>query len=181
MDHLEDLVSFHEWVGSRMRSRGLSQRGLAAASGLDHSTVSRILRGQRDPSLETARALFAALREPDPEAPRPRRRPTRQRSRPLRRRLGEDGGSERYCAACSDWWPDDVEFFPSPLLARCWACSRWRPNLRKLDSAAIRAVLRLRKEFPMRVIAEDFGVSIRTLYRIFDAAPTEGDRHLPLA
>ena len=167
MDHLEEIASFHEWVGSRMRCRGLSQRGLAAASGLDHSTISRILCGGRDPSLETARALFAALREPDPGS-----RPRRQRSRPTRRRRSEDGASERYCPACFDWWPDDDEFYPSPLLARCWACSRWRQDRRKLDSAAIRAVVRLRKEAPLRVIAEDFGVSIRTLYRIYNAAPS---------
>ena len=40
----------------------MSQRQLGALSGVDHSTISRLLRGDRTPSLETATKLVHALR-----------------------------------------------------------------------------------------------------------------------
>lgn len=41
----------------------MSQRQLAMLSGVDHSTISRLLGGQRVPSLETATKLAHALRQ----------------------------------------------------------------------------------------------------------------------
>jgi transcriptional regulator with XRE-family HTH domain len=41
----------------------MSQRQLAERSGVDHSTISRLVRGHRVPSLETATKLMRALDE----------------------------------------------------------------------------------------------------------------------
>jgi transcriptional regulator with XRE-family HTH domain len=49
----------------------MSQRQLAQASGVDHSTISRLVRGDRTPSLGTATKLARGLREirEDADAP----------------------------------------------------------------------------------------------------------------
>jgi transcriptional regulator with XRE-family HTH domain len=41
----------------------MSQRQLAARAGIDHATVSRLLRNERAPTLKTATSLARALRE----------------------------------------------------------------------------------------------------------------------
>jgi transcriptional regulator with XRE-family HTH domain len=46
-----------------MRERRMSQRQLAAMSGVNHSTISRLLHLDRHPSLETATKLAKALRK----------------------------------------------------------------------------------------------------------------------
>jgi len=51
-----------------MRARGLSGRQLAARSGVDHSTISRLLNSGRNPSYATARKLARAL-ESNPANP----------------------------------------------------------------------------------------------------------------
>jgi transcriptional regulator with XRE-family HTH domain len=64
-------VVFNLWLRRQLRERRMSQRQLAMLSGVDHSTISRLLRGDRAPTLETATKLAHALRQvaqPD-EAP----------------------------------------------------------------------------------------------------------------
>jgi hypothetical protein len=40
---------FARWLEAELRARRLSRRGLARRSGVDHSTIVRLLCGQRDP------------------------------------------------------------------------------------------------------------------------------------
>ena len=49
-----------------MAARGMSQRMLATLTGINHSTVSRLLNGDREPSLRTAIALIQVLERPRP-------------------------------------------------------------------------------------------------------------------
>ena len=55
--------TFNEWLRSQLRVKKMSQRQLAMQSGVDHSTISRLLRGDRTPSLGTATKLARGLRE----------------------------------------------------------------------------------------------------------------------
>jgi transcriptional regulator with XRE-family HTH domain len=55
-------IVFHIWLRRQLRERRMSQRSLAARSGVNHSTISRLLRGDRTPNLETATKLASALR-----------------------------------------------------------------------------------------------------------------------
>jgi transcriptional regulator with XRE-family HTH domain len=52
---------FNIWLRRQLRERRMSQRQLAALSGVDHSTISRLLSEDRRPSLATATKLVAAL------------------------------------------------------------------------------------------------------------------------
>jgi transcriptional regulator with XRE-family HTH domain len=56
-------IVFNLWLRRQMRERRMSQRQLAALAGVDHSTVSRLLRHDRGPSLTTATKLVGALRQ----------------------------------------------------------------------------------------------------------------------
>jgi transcriptional regulator with XRE-family HTH domain len=62
---------FNEWLRAQLKAKKMSQRQLAQASGVDHSTISRLVRGDRTPSLGTATKLARGLREirDDAEAP----------------------------------------------------------------------------------------------------------------
>jgi transcriptional regulator with XRE-family HTH domain len=62
---------FNEWLRAQLKSKKMSQRQLAQASGVDHSTISRLVRGDRTPSLGTATKLARGLREirDDADAP----------------------------------------------------------------------------------------------------------------
>ena len=62
---------FNEWLRTQLKAKKMSQRQLAQQSGVDHSTISRLLRGDRMPSLGTATKLARGLREirDDAEAP----------------------------------------------------------------------------------------------------------------
>jgi transcriptional regulator with XRE-family HTH domain len=62
---------FNEWLRGQLKAKKMSQRQLAQASGVDHSTISRLIRGDRTPSLGTATKLARGLREirDDAEAP----------------------------------------------------------------------------------------------------------------
>jgi len=62
---------FNEWLRAQLKSKKMSQRQLAQASGVDHSTISRLVRGDRTPSLGTATKLARGLREirDDTDAP----------------------------------------------------------------------------------------------------------------
>jgi len=53
--------TFGEWLGAQLRARRLTQRQLARKSGVDHSTVSRLVRGDRVPSWSTADRLVRSL------------------------------------------------------------------------------------------------------------------------
>src|SRR5450759_5317652 len=53
--------TFSEWLDVQLRARRLTQRQLAQKSGVDHSTVSRLMRGDRTPSLRTAGLLAHGL------------------------------------------------------------------------------------------------------------------------
>jgi transcriptional regulator with XRE-family HTH domain len=52
---------FHHWLQVQLRARKLTQRQLAHRSGVDHSTISRLLRGDRMPSLRTVTMLARSL------------------------------------------------------------------------------------------------------------------------
>ena len=62
---------FNEWLRAQLKSKKMSQRQLAQQSGVDHSTISRLIRGDRMPSLGTATKLARGLREirDDADAP----------------------------------------------------------------------------------------------------------------
>jgi transcriptional regulator with XRE-family HTH domain len=56
-------IAFNIWLRRQLRERRMSQRQLAAYSGVDHSTISRLLSGDRTPSLDTATRLAHTLRK----------------------------------------------------------------------------------------------------------------------
>lgn len=55
--------AFNDWLRAQLRVKKMSQRQLAQQSGVDHSTISRLIRGDRMPSLGTATKLAKGLRE----------------------------------------------------------------------------------------------------------------------
>jgi len=55
--------AFNEWLRAQLKVKKMSQRQLAQQSGADHSTISRLIRGDRMPSLGTATKLARGLRE----------------------------------------------------------------------------------------------------------------------
>ena len=63
---------FTEWLRRQLKEKRMSQRQLAQQSGVDHSTISRLVKGERAPSLGTATKLARGLREiqSDDEGPR---------------------------------------------------------------------------------------------------------------
>ncbi len=52
---------FSEWLRIRLKARKMSQRQLAERSGLNHSTISRLVSGERSPTLDTATKLAHVL------------------------------------------------------------------------------------------------------------------------
>lgn len=56
-----DEGQFSDWLQTQLRARRMSLRQLADRSGVNVSTVSRILHGKRRPSLRTALLLSRAL------------------------------------------------------------------------------------------------------------------------
>ena len=54
---------FNDWLRAQLKAKKMSQRHLAHQSGVDHSTISRLIRGNRMPSLGTATKLARGLRE----------------------------------------------------------------------------------------------------------------------
>jgi transcriptional regulator with XRE-family HTH domain len=61
---VELSVDFGKWLTTQLRQKHMTQRQLAMFSGVDHSTISRLARGGRIPSLETAQKIATGLREP---------------------------------------------------------------------------------------------------------------------
>jgi transcriptional regulator with XRE-family HTH domain len=60
--------SFAEWLQTQLRARRMSQRQLADRSGVDHSTISRLTRSERVPSLDTATKLAEAFGSLHPDS-----------------------------------------------------------------------------------------------------------------
>jgi transcriptional regulator with XRE-family HTH domain len=67
----ESPRSFNAWLRSQLKEKKMSQRQLALQSGVDHSTISRLIKGDRMPSLGTATKLARGLREIREEAEGP--------------------------------------------------------------------------------------------------------------
>jgi transcriptional regulator with XRE-family HTH domain len=63
--------AFNEWLRAQLKAKKMSQRQLAQQSGVDHSTISRLVRGDRMPSLGTATKLARGLRELNDDADGP--------------------------------------------------------------------------------------------------------------
>jgi len=61
----QDEAGFDEWLRSRLKAMRLSQRQLALRSGVDHSSISRLIRGDRVPSLGTAMKLARSIDSSD--------------------------------------------------------------------------------------------------------------------
>ncbi len=61
MSEPEDRAFAH-WLRAQMRARRMSQRQLAFRSGVDHSTVCRLVQGDRTPTFGTATRLARGLR-----------------------------------------------------------------------------------------------------------------------
>ncbi len=59
----QNARAFNEWLRAQLKAKKMSQRQLAQQSGVDHSTISRLIRGDRMPSLGTATKLARGLRE----------------------------------------------------------------------------------------------------------------------
>lgn len=57
------VIAFNVWLRRQLRETRMSQRQLAAFSGVDHSTISRLMSGEHEPSLATATKLVEALRK----------------------------------------------------------------------------------------------------------------------
>lgn len=49
------------WLRAEMERRRITQRALGYRSGLNHSTISRLLRGDREPTLATVIAVVRVL------------------------------------------------------------------------------------------------------------------------
>lgn len=65
MGSTDRAPAFNKWLQAQLKARRLTQRQLAHKSGVDHSTVSRLIRGERVPSLRTAAMLARGLGLPD--------------------------------------------------------------------------------------------------------------------
>jgi len=59
-------LSFAIWLSRQLRRQRLTQRELARRCGLAHSTISRILLGQREPSWATLQRLALVVGYPPP-------------------------------------------------------------------------------------------------------------------
>jgi transcriptional regulator with XRE-family HTH domain len=59
----DNEVQFRDWLTLQLRARRMSLRQLANRSGVNVSTVSRIVRGERRPTLSTAVRLARVVRD----------------------------------------------------------------------------------------------------------------------
>lgn len=60
-------MTYGEWLGMQLEQRQISQRAVAMRAGVDHSTLSRLLRNARTPSLRTMSRLATVVGWPPPE------------------------------------------------------------------------------------------------------------------
>jgi transcriptional regulator with XRE-family HTH domain len=65
---LQTRPPFNAWLRGRLKEKRMSQRQLALQSGMNHSTISRLIKGDRMPSLGTATKLALGLRDIEDEA-----------------------------------------------------------------------------------------------------------------
>jgi DNA-binding XRE family transcriptional regulator len=79
-EELGHELAIDNWLRARMSARRMTQRMLGARSGVEHSTISRLLKGEREPSHETVVALYAVL---EGECPTCHRRTAEEGSRPV--------------------------------------------------------------------------------------------------
>src|SRR3954453_17085372 len=56
--------AFNEWLRAQLKAKKMSQRQLAQQSGVDHSTISRLIRGDRMPPPGTEPNPARRLRKP---------------------------------------------------------------------------------------------------------------------
>ena len=68
---LQTPPPFNAWLRGRLKEKRMSQRQLALLSGVNHSTISRLIKGVRMPSLGTATKLAIGLRDIEDEADAP--------------------------------------------------------------------------------------------------------------
>jgi transcriptional regulator with XRE-family HTH domain len=68
---LQTPRSFNSWLRGQLKEKKMSQRQLALQSGVDHSTIPRLIKGDRMPSLGTATKLARGLREIQDESEGP--------------------------------------------------------------------------------------------------------------
>lgn len=54
-------ADFAGWLRDAMAERRMTTRTLAMRTGIDHTMISRLMRGERDPKLSTAVALLRVL------------------------------------------------------------------------------------------------------------------------
>jgi transcriptional regulator with XRE-family HTH domain len=54
-------VSYGAWLAGELARRGISQRYLAMRTGLNHSTICRIVRADIDPQISTAARIARVL------------------------------------------------------------------------------------------------------------------------
>jgi transcriptional regulator with XRE-family HTH domain len=54
--------TYGDWLRLQLRVRRMTQRLLAQRTGIDHSSISRIVRGERNPTIRTATTLVRGLR-----------------------------------------------------------------------------------------------------------------------
>ena len=88
---LQTPRSFNAWLRGQLKEKKMSQRQLALQSGVDHSTISRLIKGDRMPSLGTATKLARGLREISDDADGP----AYFASHELARRAAHDAGRVR--------------------------------------------------------------------------------------
>ena len=99
--------AFNEWLRAQLKAKKMSQRQLAQQSGVDHSTISRLIRGDRMPSLGTATKLARGLRELRDDADTPQYlRPGRGRRQHQSDRSGRIRASRRRTAERGAGPPD---------------------------------------------------------------------------
>ncbi len=60
-------MAIDNWLRAQMASRQMTQRMLAKRSGIEHSTISRLVRGRRGASHETVAALYGVFLEECPK------------------------------------------------------------------------------------------------------------------
>ena len=59
-------AAFGEYLSRELRARNWTIRALGLRSGVDHTTISRLIHGKRVPTLRTASRLSEALQGPHP-------------------------------------------------------------------------------------------------------------------
>jgi transcriptional regulator with XRE-family HTH domain len=79
----EGATAVSDWLRTHLKARRMSQRQLAEKSGVDHSSISRLLAGGRTPSLRTATQLAKALGVAEPSIDDPDPAAVRAATRPL--------------------------------------------------------------------------------------------------